>query len=182
MTIKREQVDQMDKAELESLQAMVNTALSSLNIRHQAAAFAAAEKVLKEFGFTLADIPGPRSTGKSGNAGRKLSTGPKYHHPENQAVTWSGYGRRPGWFLDYTANGGDVDDLLIVKAAPVPASHDTASDADQYDDDDADQYDDDDAGEEEPEPPAPASPERETAAANAKAAAKRSKALKAESV
>lgn len=24
----------------------------------------------------------------------------KYRHPENAAVTWSGRGRRPQWFLD----------------------------------------------------------------------------------
>lgn len=42
----------------------------------------------------------------------RLSRG-KYANPENQADVWNGSGRRPKWFNDYVASGGDSDDLLV---------------------------------------------------------------------
>lgn len=42
---------------------------------------------------------------------------PKYAHPENAAITWSGRGRKPVWFVDCLSQGGSAADLLIKKKA-----------------------------------------------------------------
>jgi DNA-binding protein H-NS len=38
---------------------------------------------------------------------------PKYRHPENPDVTWSGRGRKPQWFVDALAAGTTAGDLEI---------------------------------------------------------------------
>jgi DNA-binding protein H-NS len=37
----------------------------------------------------------------------------KYRHPENAALTWSGLGRKPQWFVEALAAGKSADDLAI---------------------------------------------------------------------
>ncbi|WP_281966810.1 H-NS histone family protein [Roseovarius nanhaiticus] len=46
---------------------------------------------------------------------RKVKIAPKYMHPENPSLTWSGRGRQPLWIKEHLENGGDLDDYLIEK-------------------------------------------------------------------
>jgi DNA-binding protein H-NS len=39
---------------------------------------------------------------------------PKYKHPENPALTWSGHGRQPDWFKEAIEAGHRRDELLIA--------------------------------------------------------------------
>ncbi len=55
----------------------------------------APEAKAQELGFSLSDLLGRKTKRKSSGA-----TGPKYRHPENAAVAWSGHGRKLGWFTD----------------------------------------------------------------------------------
>jgi DNA-binding protein H-NS len=48
----------------------------------------------------------------SGKSGAKA---PKYCHPEDPRLTWSGRGRKPHWFTEAIAAGHDPDDLLIAR-------------------------------------------------------------------
>lgn len=57
--------------------------------------------------------------GKSASDKRKTKAAPKYMHPENSALTWSGRGRQPGWIKEYREKGGDIDDFLIEKKTEV---------------------------------------------------------------
>lgn len=38
---------------------------------------------------------------------------PRYRHPLNPNITWSGSGKRPNWFVAYRNGGGNVEDLKI---------------------------------------------------------------------
>lgn len=53
--------------------------------------------------LTPADL-GARSQAKGGVAKYRSKDGEK---------TWSGKGRKPGWAVEYLAQGGNLDDLLI---------------------------------------------------------------------
>lgn len=53
----------------------------------------------------------PRGSTK---AAKKAPGAPKYMNGEK---TWSGHGKRPGWFVDALAAGKTADDLLIRPAA-----------------------------------------------------------------
>jgi len=39
---------------------------------------------------------------------------PKYRHPKDMILTWSGRGKKPGWMQDWIAAGNDMNDLLIA--------------------------------------------------------------------
>ena len=60
----------------------------------------ALEAKARELGFKLSDLIGGKKRRE-----RSGSTGPKYRHPENPEVAWSGRGRKPGWFIDALRRG-----------------------------------------------------------------------------
>ena len=60
-------------------------------------------------GFTIAEL-----TGFAGKKSRSVKpVAPKYAHPENPSITWSGRGRKPKWFEEALADGKSEDDLKI---------------------------------------------------------------------
>jgi len=38
---------------------------------------------------------------------------PKYRHPENLALTWSGRRRKPQWFVEALETGKTAEDIAI---------------------------------------------------------------------
>ena len=56
-------------------------------------------------GFSLSDLVGSKRMRKGGI--------PKYRHPDDPTVTWTGKGRRPDWIKSALAEGKSLDDLLI---------------------------------------------------------------------
>lgn len=93
--------------ELKTLEKDVAKAIKSYEARNFKEARAAAEAAARDFGFSLADLVG------GAPVSAKSVTPPKYRHPENPALTWSGRGRKPKWFTEALANGTAEDDLLI---------------------------------------------------------------------
>jgi len=51
-------------------------------------------------------------TGLSPKKAKTVSP-PKYRHPENPEMTWTGRGRQPDWMKDALENGQSKDDFLI---------------------------------------------------------------------
>ncbi|MFC3166607.1 H-NS family nucleoid-associated regulatory protein [Paracoccus fontiphilus] len=43
----------------------------------------------------------------------KQKAEPKYRHPENSELTWSGRGRKPGWIAEALESGKSLDDFAI---------------------------------------------------------------------
>lgn len=67
-------------------------------------------------GFELNDLFGNAPATKVRGAGRsKTDLPPKYRHPENADITWSGRGRQPDWVKAHIEAGGDKEELLIDK-------------------------------------------------------------------
>ena len=95
--------------ELKTLQKEVDKAIATFEARKRLDALSALEAKAKEMGFTLTELTGAR--GKVGQA----TSVPKYVHPENPAVTWTGRGRQPGWIKEALQAGKSLDDFLIVK-------------------------------------------------------------------
>ena len=94
-------------ADLKQLQKDVSKAIAGFEDRKKSEARATLEAQAKELGYTLAelvDVPMVRS---------RAAATPKYRHPENDAVTWSGRGRKPHWFVDALAAGKSEDSLAV---------------------------------------------------------------------
>ncbi|WP_179378256.1 H-NS histone family protein [Jannaschia marina] len=99
-------LDKMSKEELQDLQKKVAAALKNYDERQKAEAQSKLEAMAKELGYSLADFAG-------GKRGKASTNAPKYVHPENPGLTWSGRGRQPQWFKDAIASGKSAEDLAI---------------------------------------------------------------------
>ena len=94
-------------ADLRELQKSVAKAISTFEARQKAEAREKVEMLAKDLGFTLAELAG------LGEPKRKRSPSTKtFRHPENPTLTWSGRGRKPGWFAAHVDAGKDPDVLL----------------------------------------------------------------------
>jgi DNA-binding protein H-NS len=101
-------LNDLSLSELKSLQKDVTKAIAEFSDRKKTEAMAALEAHAKELGFSLAELTGAKKTRK--NAG---PTGAKYRHPENPEVTWSGRGRKPGWFTAAVAAGKALETMAV---------------------------------------------------------------------
>lgn len=96
----------MSLAELKDLRKDIEKAIATAEKRQRLNALAAIEAKAKEMGFSLTELAG--EAGKGSSAGL-----PKYVHPENPALTWTGRGRQPNWIKEGLAAGKKLDDFLI---------------------------------------------------------------------
>ena len=99
-------LDSMSKEELQKLRKETDRKLKDYDQRRRAEARSAAEKAIKEYGYSLEDLVG------AGRRGPNKSV-PRYRHPENASITWTGRGRKPGWVIAHLESGGKVEDLAI---------------------------------------------------------------------
>ena len=100
-------LEAMSLKELRQLQKDLAKVISTQQDPHKAEARAKLEAIAKEMGYSLADLIGVEV---------KATRAPavaKYRHPENAALTWSGRGRKPQWFVEALAAGKSADDLAV---------------------------------------------------------------------
>ena len=98
-------LDEMSLDELRSLQKQVSRAIDGYKERQRQKALSELESKAQEMGFSLSDLVGSKRMRKGGI--------PKYRHPDDPTVTWTGKGRRPDWIKSALAEGKSLDDLLI---------------------------------------------------------------------
>ena len=99
-------IDKLSLDELKTLKKDLTKAIDEFETRRRAEALAAVQAKAKEMGFTLADLTG-------GAKVKPVKSQPKYRHPENPAVTWSGRGRQPGWIKEALEAGKALDEFAI---------------------------------------------------------------------
>jgi len=104
-------LETLSLAELRKLDKNVARAISTFEDRQKADARAKVEAFCKEMGYSLAELVGHDAKPK------RIPAAPKYQHPENTALTWSGRGRRPLWFIEALEAGKTADDLAICRPA-----------------------------------------------------------------
>lgn len=100
-------LEALSLGELKKMQKDVAKAISTYQDRQKAEARAKVEALARELGYSLAELVGTET--KSSRAPTAL----KYRHPENPALTWSGRGRKPQWFVEALAAGKTATDLAI---------------------------------------------------------------------
>ena len=97
----------MSRKELQSLQSDIEKALKDVEKRERAEAIKAAKKAAAKHGYSLDELTG------SGKKPQKAPSPPKYAHPQNPSVTWSGRGRQPAWIKEALATVTSLEALLI---------------------------------------------------------------------
>lgn len=78
-------------SELQKLQKDVDRAIAGFEERKKAEARAALDAKAREFGFSLSELV----LGKEKKT--RTPQKPRFHHPDDPTITWSGRGRRPAW-------------------------------------------------------------------------------------
>jgi DNA-binding protein H-NS len=104
-------LNSMSRKELVKLRGDVDKAIASVAERERRAALEAAERVVAEHGFSLAELTGAGLIKPV--RGNKPKSPAKYRNPANGTQTWSGRGRKPGWILAAEASGRSISDFLI---------------------------------------------------------------------
>ncbi|MBL4916618.1 H-NS family nucleoid-associated regulatory protein [Szabonella alba] len=101
-------LNELSLKELRDLQTQVARAITSYEDRRKKAALVELEEKARALGFSsLSELTGAP-------AQRKRSViSPKYANPADRSQTWTGRGRKPGWFIDALAAGKSPDDLAI---------------------------------------------------------------------
>ncbi len=103
----RVDLDKLSLKELKQLEKDVTKAIKNFEARRKSEAMAAVEAKAREMGFSIAEL-----TGDSKTKGKTVSA-PKYQHPENPALTWTGRGRKPNWFQEAVDSGTPAESMLI---------------------------------------------------------------------
>ena len=95
-----------DREELLQLQKDVDQALRTFEKRKREEALIEMEAVARKHGLSLKDV--------TQNGSGRAQAAPKYRHPENPALTWSGRGRQPTWYKEALEAGTEPEQLLIA--------------------------------------------------------------------
>jgi DNA-binding protein H-NS len=96
-------------AELGVLKSDIDKSIRSAERKLRKDALAAAESAAKKMGFALSELVGTSPKRRKS----KAASPPKYRHPENPSVTWSGRGRQPEWYKEALAAGKKPEDLAV---------------------------------------------------------------------
>ncbi len=100
-------LDTLSLNDLKTLKKEIVRAIDTAEERQKASAREQVEALAKKLGYTLAELAEGKSKAK------RMPATPKYRHPENPALTWSGRGRKPQWFTEALAAGKSAEDLAI---------------------------------------------------------------------
>lgn len=99
-------LESLSLKELKELEKGAAKAIKIFEARRLKEARAAAEAAVREFGVSLDEVMAAKGARK---------TAAKYQNPENPDLTWSGLGRKPGWFLAAIEGGTSAENLFIAQ-------------------------------------------------------------------
>ncbi|RKF16328.1 H-NS histone family protein [Roseovarius spongiae] len=110
----------MTTRELTTLRAKVDRAIASREKRERKEALKTLKEKAREMGYSFNELIDGSESGegkqqRSSSKPRKRAA-PKYRHPENPDLTWSGRGRQPNWLKEAVANGVPMENFLIDKS------------------------------------------------------------------
>jgi DNA-binding protein H-NS len=100
-------LEALSLGELKKIQKDVAKAISTFEDRQKADARAKVEALARDLGYSLAELVCTET--KSSRA----PAAAKYRHPENPALTSSGRGRKPLWFVEALEAGKTASGLAI---------------------------------------------------------------------
>ena len=101
--------------ELQALISEANSRMASARSEQVANARSKIDAMLKAEGLSMGDV----FPARGGKVGKRAGAGvPKYRNPVNSMETWTGFGKKPKWFVAAIAKPGiTADSLLIDKNA-----------------------------------------------------------------
>ncbi len=103
-------LSQFSDEQLRELLAAIPVELSKRKQEERQVLLAEMREIAMARGFTLEEVirGGSLPTAKA-----KHRSAPKYQHPDDSALSWTGRGRKPGWMLQLLESGHDLHDLIV---------------------------------------------------------------------
>lgn len=98
--------DTMSLEDLKRLKRELDKAIANYDDRRKAEARRDLEEKAREYGFSLSELAGVKTT-------KRGPVAPKYRNPSNPDQVWTGRGRQPTWFREAIEAGTEPADLII---------------------------------------------------------------------
>lgn len=115
----------LDSLSASELKQLISSAQDQLVKGERARIKSVREKIqqlLKEEGLTLEQVFPSVARGAKRGAGTAGTVPPKYAHPDDPKLTWTGRGMKPRWFKDALSSGKTEEQLLVGVASSAAAS------------------------------------------------------------
>ena len=103
-------INKMSRTQLGDLAKRVNARIETLGNDNLKAARQKVQAIAKQAGVSLSDLVGNTPATNSASATPRA---PKYRDPQDHSLTWSGRGKRPGWFNKALAGGTKMEAMQI---------------------------------------------------------------------
>ena len=105
-------LEKMNVKELNDLISSAQATIAKKQKEERKIALQHAREAAAKWGFELEElVEGPGKTAGRKTGKRQLK--PKFRHPENPDVTWSGVGRKPKWVLE-GESAGKLESMRIA--------------------------------------------------------------------
>jgi DNA-binding protein H-NS len=107
----------LSKLSIEELESLVKDAQAEITARREAErerVFGQMRELAASLGLTLEDVVRQQRKGGAGKGvAAASSVAPRYRHPSDPNLTWSGRGKRPAWIAEALAAGKSLEDLAV---------------------------------------------------------------------
>ena len=104
---------QLSVAELRELQATIPAEIRKREAQEKKSVLNEVRELAKSRGYALEDLVGANAAGGE-NTVSKRTVAPKYRHPQDPALTWTGRGRKPVWLVQLLEAGSTLDQVAIA--------------------------------------------------------------------
>ncbi len=100
----------LSESELEALKSQIDNEKEARRKASRKEARQACRQTAREYGFTIEELFGGATGSKRTRRSREERL---YQHPSDPSLTWSGFGRKPGWLNELVNSGRDVESLRV---------------------------------------------------------------------
>lgn len=104
-------LENMSIEQLQLLQDQINRELKMRRVRDKKAVLSKIKAMAAASGYSLEELVGSQAGVETVKPTRAVA--PKYRHPQNSELTWTGRGKQPKWVAEHMAGGKKLSDLLI---------------------------------------------------------------------
>lgn len=105
-------LSQLSIAELRELQIAIPAEIRKREVQEKKSILNEVRELAKARGYALEDLVGTGPAGGDG-AVAKRKVAPKYRHPQDPSLTWTGRGRQPAWLAQLLESGSSLEDVAI---------------------------------------------------------------------
>lgn len=106
-------ISNLSLAQLKELERLIPKEIKRREVEEKAKVRKELEAFVQARGFSLGDLVGDMGAEKvrASRVGGKVA--PKYRHPQQADLEWTGRGRKPKWVEAWLENGGSIEQLTI---------------------------------------------------------------------